>query len=688
MNILNESIQYVKGVGPYKAAQLKKMNIENVEDMLYHFPRDYDDRSTSKKISQLQPGEKITVYGEISTDCKNRRVRNGFIISKFYVKDDTGRLQVTFFNQPYLKNKFKIGQKIMLNGKIKKGFDGLEIINPVYEIVDSIEGGCTNGIVPVYSTTEGLSQNQMISIQRELLKSIISNIEEYLPEEIIKKNRLCDIQFALRQIHFPSSVKSLKVAKYRLVFEELFLLQIGLMRMKKVFTEDKEGIPLVKEGGLDLLVSKLPFELTKAQKRTLEEIIDDLEKPIPMNRLVQGDVGSGKTIIAILALYKCINNGYQGAFMAPTEILAEQHYYSLKEILEPLGVKIGLLVGSLSRSKKEQLIKEISEGKIQIIVGTHALIQEGVDFKNLALVITDEQHRFGVRQRAVLANKGKNPHILVMTATPIPRTLALILYGDLDISIIDQLPPGRKPVETSSITDRNKQECYGFVKKQLDLGRQAYIVCPLVEESESIEAQSATEMAEEFSRTLFQNYRVGLLHGKMNAKEKEDVMTRFKEGLIDVLVSTTVIEVGVNVPNATVMVIENAERFGLAQLHQLRGRVGRGSHQSYCILINNSKSDIAKERMDIMVKTNDGFIISEKDLELRGPGDFFGTRQHGLPELKIANIFKHMQILKKVENEVEMMLREDPHLKLDKYPLLRVKLEEKFNRFSEELIYT
>lgn len=687
MSKLKQDIQYIKGVGPKKAYLLKRLNINTIEDMIWHIPRDYEDRGNIKKIASLRLGEKVTFYGKILGEGNVSKPRKNLSIIKFNVKDETGTIEVVFFNKIYLKKVLTSGQRVMINGEIKKSFKGLQVVNPIIEKIDIDEEQGKQGIVPIYPSTEGLSQKELVSIQKRVFKIVNESMVEYLPDEIIKRYRLCNIQFALHNIHFPSSVQALKIAKYRLVFEEFLLLQLGLFKIKKGIVHDKKGIALKNNKGIKEFIGKLPFKLTEAQEKVFGEISLDLEKDVPMNRLVQGDVGSGKTIVAIISLLKAVINGYQGAFMAPTEILAEQHYLSLTELFEPLGVKVGLLVGSLSKKEKDRVLNEIESGEINIVVGTHALIQEGVNFYNLALVITDEQHRFGVRQRATLASKGENPHVLVMTATPIPRTLALILYGDLDISIIDHLPPGRKAIKTYSRNSDKRDHIYNFVKKELDKGRQAYVVCPLVEESEVIEAQSATEIAYELSEDLLKGYRVGLLHGKMLPREKEEIMGSFKNGDIDVLVSTTVIEVGVNVPNATIMIVENAERFGLAQLHQLRGRVGRGNYQSYCILINNSKSEISKERMDIMEKTTDGFIISEKDLELRGPGEFFGTRQHGLPELKVANLFRHISVLKTVQKEIEKMVEMDPDLKLNNYPLLKEKLEQKFFAVEDDLSF-
>ena len=506
-----------------------------------------------------------------------------------------------------------------------------------------------------------------------------------MPQRIIEKYRLCSIDFAVRNIHSPSSKESLKIALYRIVFEELLILQLGLFVFKSGRNKE-DGIKFETSKDLKKIISALPFKLTKAQNRALDEIIQDMNLEKIMNRLVQGDVGSGKTVVALLALANCVLNGYQGALMAPTEILAGQHYISLTESLKDFGINVGLLIGSLTKKQKDTVLEQIKNNEIDILIGTHALIEDKVEFNNIGLVITDEQHRFGVMQRSKLSLKGANPDILVMTATPIPRTLALILYGDLDISIIDELPPGRQPIETIAIEKSKRDRAYNnLVRREVESGRQVYIVCPLVEESEAIEAKSAVELVEELRAEYFHDLRLGLLHGKMKSSEKDEVMGLFKNKEIDILVSTTVIEVGVNVPNATLMIIENAERFGLAQLHQLRGRVGRGSHKSYCVLIYDSKTDVCRQRMAIMEETNDGFKISEKDLEIRGPGEFFGTRQHGLPELKVANLFKHIKILKLAQQEARYILGEDNNLQLKENMALKKEIIDKFKDTLKEI---
>ncbi|EQE02193.1 ATP-dependent DNA helicase RecG [Clostridioides difficile] len=680
---LYKDVQYVKGIGPKKADKLNKLGIFTLKDLLYYFPRQFEDRNNLKKIAQLEDGEKVTIKAVISS-INTFSPKEGMTLTKIDVKDETGSAKLGFFNKSYIKNTFRPGDSILVFGKVKKKFNNLELTSCELEyLTNSPKNTCR--FMPVYQLTYGVTNKEIMSIIRTVLEDKELIIQEYMPQRIIEKYRLCSIDFAVRNIHSPSSKESLKIALYRIVFEELLILQLGLFVFKSGRNKE-DGIKFETSKDLKKIISALPFKLTKAQNRALDEIIQDMNLEKIMNRLVQGDVGSGKTVVALLALANCVLNGYQGALMAPTEILAGQHYISLTESLKDFGINVGLLIGSLTKKQKDTVLEQIKNNEIDILIGTHALIEDKVEFNNIGLVITDEQHRFGVMQRSKLSLKGANPDILVMTATPIPRTLALILYGDLDISIIDELPPGRQPIETIAIEKSKRDRAYNnLVRREVESGRQVYIVCPLVEESEAIEAKSAVELVEELRAEYFHDLRLGLLHGKMKSSEKDEVMRLFKNKEIDILVSTTVIEVGVNVPNATLMIIENAERFGLAQLHQLRGRVGRGSHKSYCVLIYDSKTDVCRQRMAIMEETNDGFKISEKDLEIRGPGEFFGTRQHGLPELKVANLFKHIKILKLAQQEARYILGEDNNLQLKENMALKKEIIDKFKDTLKEI---
>lgn len=680
---LYKDVQYVKGIGPKKADKLNKLGIFTLKDLLYYFPRQFEDRNNLKKIAQLEDGEKVTIKAVISS-INTFSPKEGMTLTKIDVKDETGSAKLVFFNKSYIKNTFRPGDSILVFGKVKKKFNNLELTSCELEyLTNSPKNTCR--FMPVYQLTYGVTNKEIMSIIRTVLEDKDLIIQEYMPQRIIEKYRLCSIDFAVRNIHSPSSKESLKIALYRIVFEELLILQLGLFVFKSGRNKE-DGIKFETSKDLKKIISALPFKLTKAQNRALDEIIQDMNLEKIMNRLVQGDVGSGKTVVALLALANCVLNGYQGALMAPTEILAGQHYISLTESLKDFGINVGLLIGSLTKKQKDIVLEQIKNNEIDILIGTHALIEDKVEFNNIGLVITDEQHRFGVMQRNKLSLKGANPDILVMTATPIPRTLALILYGDLDISIIDELPPGRQPIETIAIEKSKRDRAYNnLVRREVESGRQVYIVCPLVEESETIEAKSAVELVEELRAEYFHDLRLGLLHGKMKSSEKDEVMGLFKNKEIDILVSTTVIEVGVNVPNATLMIIENAERFGLAQLHQLRGRVGRGSHKSYCVLIYDSKTDVCRQRMAIMEETNDGFKISEKDLEIRGPGEFFGTRQHGLPELKVANLFKHIKILKLAQQEARYILGEDNNLQLKENMALKKEIIDKFKDTLKEI---
>ncbi|WP_250673305.1 ATP-dependent DNA helicase RecG [Paraclostridium ghonii] len=683
MKNLSKEIKYVKGIGPKRANKLSKLGIFTVSDLLFYFPRQYEDRNNLKKIFELKDEEKVTIR-VIVNNIETSNVRKGLVITKVGVRDETGFARLVFFNQEYISSTLKKGDTIFVFGKVKKTSHGLELSScEVEQMSNNPQSTCK--IMPIYPLTYGLTNKELINIIKTVFNNEQVYIKEYLPNKIIQKYKLCSIDFAVENIHTPSNKESLKIALYRLVFEEFLMLQLGLFLFKNGVTE-KSGINFEKDQKLDEVLNSLPFKLTNAQNRALSEIIEDMNSKKVMNRLVQGDVGSGKTVVALLALANCVLNGYQGALMAPTEILAEQHYISLNETLSQFGMNVGLLVGSLTKKQKEHVLQKVKDNEIDILIGTHALIEDKVEFNNLGIVITDEQHRFGVRQRNKLSEKGYNPDILVMTATPIPRTLALILYGDLDISIIDELPPGRQPIETISVYKDKREKAYNsLVRSEVQKGRQVYIVCPLVEESEAIDAKAAVDLLEELKSEFFSDLRLGILHGKMKPSEKDETMKKFKNKELDILVSTTVIEVGVNVPNATLMIIENAERFGLAQLHQLRGRVGRGKHKSYCILIYSSKSEVCSQRMSIMEESTDGFKISEKDLEIRGPGEFFGTRQHGLPELKVANIFKHMKILKLAQQEARYIISEDPKLNSYKNEKIKKEIFKKFENRLEEI---
>lgn len=674
-SVLNENIQFVKGIGPKKAEKMARLGIFTVKDALYYFPRQFEDRSRQKKIFQLEEGEKTGV--RVKIDRINSVSRRKFSITEFYVSDDTGKAKLVFFNKAYLRNTFRVGDIVKVFGSVKKNLGPVTELHNCEIEYDKLDKN-TGIIVPVYSLTAGVSNKEVMGMIRSIFESSDISIDEYLPKWLVDKYNLCGVDFAIKNMHFPEKKENVKIAMYRLIFEELLFLQLGLFTVKGNNKFGK-GIRFQRHKDMDKIEGKLPFKLTRAQQKAYDEIIEDMTSDRIMNRLVQGDVGSGKTVVAQLALANCVLNGYQGAYMAPTEILAKQHMESFKDFFEGTGIRVEVLTGSSTKKEAREILEDLASGQVDILIGTHALIEDRVEFASLGLVITDEQHRFGVNQRGRLTSKSENPDVLVMTATPIPRTLALILYGDLDISIIDELPPGRKPIETLAIEKRKRESYYmSKVRSEIEKGRQVYVVCPLVEESETLDLKSASEVYDELRYDFFKDLRVGLLHGKMKASEKDQVMEAFKNHELDILVSTTVIEVGVNVPNASLMIIENAERFGLAQLHQLRGRVGRGSEKSYCTLIYGSKTEICRHRMAIMEETNDGFKISEKDLELRGPGDFFGTRQHGLPELRVANLFKHMKILRMVQKEAREIYAQDPALRVKDNEGIRLKIEEMF----------
>ena len=602
-------------------------------------------------------------------------------MQRLLVRDETDSALITWFNQPYLKDQFVVGHKYKFFGKVSRKTGKVTFNSPVFDKEENTKN--TGRIIPIYPLTYKLSQNQLRKIMEAGIKEVYGNLPETLPDYLLKEYSLEDINNATKHIHFPDEFKDFNIARKRLVFEELLSVQLALLELKNSYNNDIKGIEFSKDAKMSDVINTLPFKLTKAQLRVLEEIDSDMESTKNMNRLLQGDVGSGKTVVAMCAAYKAVKSGYQAAIMAPTAILATQHLENFNNILGKLGIRCELLISGITKKKKEDILERLKNGEIDILIGTHALIEDNVIFKNLGLVVTDEQHRFGVKQRTKIAEKGENPDVLVMTATPIPRTLALILYGDLDISIIDELPPNRKKIETFAVNKNMTNRVNAFIKKQIEEGRQAYIVCPLVEENEEMDLKSVEKIYETYSKEVFPEYRVEYIHGKMKPKEKDDIMERFKKHEIDILISTTVIEVGVDVPNSNIMVIENAERFGLAQLHQLRGRVGRGDYQSYCILKFEGKSDTVRKRMKVMCETNDGFVISEKDLELRGSGDFFGTMQHGLPEFKIANLFQDVDILKMVQSVATKILLDDPKLEKEKNKLLKDLTRDKFTKRIE-----
>lgn len=681
---LKQDVKYVKGVGPNKVKLLNKLDIFTLKDLITYYPRDYEDRSVITNLKDTKDGEKYTIEVTSLTDVNIRYLNRNKNLEKLLVKDDTDSCIVTWFNQPYIKDSIKKGEKYRFFGKISRKNGIIELNSPTYDKVGNNKN--TGKIIPIYPLTNSLTQNSLRSIIENGIKLVNGVIPEVIPEYLINECKLMDINTATKQIHFPVDFENFNKARKRLVFDELLSMQLGLLELKFQNEVEVKGIQYDKGVKMSDVINELPFKLTKAQLRVLEEIDSDMESIKPMNRLLQGDVGSGKTIVSMVSAYKAVKSGYQVAVLAPTMILAKQHLQNYQKILSKYGIRCEAIVGGMTAKNKRELLERLEMGQIDVLIGTHAIIEENVVFKNLGLVVTDEQHRFGVKQRAKIVAKGNNPDVLVMTATPIPRTLALILYGDLDISIIDELPPNRKKVETIAVSKKYEERVNNFIRKEVDSGRQAYIVCPLVEEGEeesSSNLKAVTELYEKCKKDTFKDYKVEYLHGKMKPKEKEEIMQDFKDGKIDILISTTVIEVGVDVPNASIMVIENAERFGLAQLHQLRGRVGRGEYASYCILKFASGSDIVRQRMEIMTKTDNGFTIAEKDLQLRGSGEFFGTKQHGIPEFKIANLFQDMEELKMVQSLALKIIAADKNLEKEENAPLKKLVREKFTSKSE-----
>ena len=684
LKFLETEIQYANGIGPRRAARLiTELNIRTIGDLLEYYPRDYLDRGHFRSIYDVgRTGEYETIQGEVvnrSEFTSNRRGAQA--VAKIAVYDQDGVVQLVGFGRRagYLKSLLKVGTLVVVSGKFTRRNNEIQTTDFEFEVLEAEDADLihTGRIVPKYALTAKLTQRMLRQWTKTVIDGYAGNYPEILPLDIRQRNQLIDRCTAIHEVHFPSSDGYKDAARRRLAFDEFFLLELGLELKKQRWKAEEKGIAFQVEGELlNRFIEVLPFQLTAAQERVIQEIKSDMANAQAMNRLLQGDVGSGKTIVGAVALLCAIQSGYQGALMVPTEILAEQHTYNLSELLEPLGLKVVLLKSDLPKTERDETLAAIADGSAHVVVGTHALIQEGVEFHQLGLVIIDEQHRFGVMQRATLRDKGTTPDVLVMTATPIPRTLALTIYGDLSVSVIDELPPGRQRITTKWVKQKDREKLYTQIEKEVQRGRQAYIVYPLVEESEKLEEiKAATEMADHFQVDVFPQLRVGLLHGRMRSAEKQDVMGRFKNREIDILVSTTVIEVGIDVPNATLMVIENAERFGLSQMHQLRGRVGRGTHKSSCHLISGPMTDDGVRRVRAMTRTNDGFELAEADLEIRGPGEFFGTRQSGLPDFKIANILRDTSLLEVAKTEANRLAEADPSLSQPAHQVLKEVLQ-------------
>ena len=671
MATLNTDIRYIKGVGEARAKSLAKLGITDLRSLLSYFPRAYDDRRAYKKIADLIPGENACACAVIAGEPRLSRIRKGLDLVKLRAVDETGALELTYFNQSYLKNTFHTGDAYVFFGRAEGTPSRPQMTNPLFEREGAHQ--ITGRIMPIYPLTAGVSQSMLYKAVEQGLAACVDELPDILPEDVRLVYQLCHTRFAYENIHFPTDDEALSAARRRLAFEELFLLALGLklLRERRMFVAGKQ----CKKVDLSPFFTSLPFSLTGAQRRAIGDIARDLTGKRPMNRLVQGDVGSGKTMVAAAAIYMAAKTGLQCALMTPTEILAEQHYRSLAPLLEPLGIPCALLTASTMAKERRALNERLRSGELSLVIGTHALLSPDVQYQNLGLVVTDEQHRFGVNQRAALSAKGDDPHLLVMSATPIPRTLALMIYGDLDVSILNELPPGRQKIDTFAVPSSYHERIYAFLRKLVAEGRQAYIVCPMVAENDELpdERKAVTAYAETLQKEVFPDLRIAPIHGKMKPKEKDAVMRAFAAHEIDVLVSTTVIEVGVDVPNAALMLIENAECFGLSQLHQLRGRVGRGRHKSYCVLVSDNKGEENKQRLKVMSSTSDGFAIAEEDLKLRGPGDFFGSRQHGLPSLRVADLSCDLSLLHETQSAAEQLLAADPALK--KHPLLKARVE-------------
>lgn len=671
---MSTDVRYVKGIGEQRAKSLQKLGITNLRELISYFPRAYEDRREYRRIADLVPGENACVRAVVASEPRLSHVRKGLDLVKFRVVDESAALDLTYFNQSYLKSSFHVGEEYVFYGKAEGNLLRRQMTNPLFEP----EGAnrITGRIVPIYPLTAGVSQNVLAGAVRQGLDACAGDLTDFLPEDVRREYQLCHVRYAYENVHFPADDEALAVARRRLVFEELYLLTLGL----RLLRERRSAVTGQKCETVDLapFYAALPFTLTGAQQRAIADATRDMCADRPMNRLVQGDVGSGKTMVAAAAIWFAAQNGMQSALMAPTEILAEQHYKTIAPLLEGFGVRCALLTAATTAKTRRSILEQLASGEITLAIGTHALLSPDVQYQKLGLVVTDEQHRFGVDQRAALGAKGDNPHLLVMSATPIPRTLALMIYGDLDVSLIDELPPGRQPIDTYAVNSSYHKRIYDFLRKLIAEGRQAYIICPMVAENGELpdERKAVTAYAETLQKEVFPDLTVSPIHGKMKAKEKDAVMRAFAAGEIDILVSTTVVEVGVDVPNAAVMLIENAECFGLSQLHQLRGRVGRGQHKSYCILVSDNPGDDNRQRLAVMTRTNNGFEIAEEDLKLRGPGDFFGSRQHGLPSLRVADLTCDMELLHQARAAAERLIAADPELAA--HPALRGRIDELF----------
>ncbi|MDD5108812.1 MAG: ATP-dependent DNA helicase RecG [Candidatus Omnitrophica bacterium] len=687
----NTSIQYLKGVGPKRAKSFLTRGIESIEDLLYYFPRRYEDRTNFASISKLKDGQIYTIKAQVlAAGQHNSWRRRSFSITEAVLGDNTGKISCVWFNQPYLKSYLLPGASMILYGKVQRYNAKLQMSNPEFEFIDSQEDSLNAGrIVPVYTLPQGFSQRSMRYLIKSTLEEFLPKVNDALPFDLRSRNNLINLAESLLNIHFPKDLDLQKQAHRRLSFEEFFIFQLPLV-LRKLSRKEKKGIPHIVEGKLNEdFIFNLPFKLTSAQAKALTEIKADMAVSQAMQRLLQGDVGSGKTVVATLACLIAIQSGYQAAFMAPTEILARQHYEKISLQLAKLNfsgrnLKVGLLVGQ--DKQKEKIYRDLKEGRIDLIIGTHALLQEELIFKNLSFIVIDEQHKFGVGQRALLPKKGNNPDVLIMTATPIPRTLAITLYGDLDISVINELPAGRIPIKTMHFEQKNIQKAYAIVKEELKYGRQAYVIYPVIEESYALDIAGAKKMFAELKSKEFKDFKLGLIHGQLKTKEQDEIMLKFKNRELDLLVSTTILEVGIDIANATCMIIDFAERFGLSQLHQLRGRIGRGKLQSFCMLISDAQSQEAAARMQAMVASGDGFRISEEDLKIRGPGEFFGSRQHGLAELKIANPLTQMQLLKAARDEAIALLKQDSRLEDRSHQLLKAKLLQRFPEYEKLML--